>query len=55
MSSCVRTRFASARKGCVDRTPYDTASVIKPITRGFDLDPLPGVRAKAGDLTNALQ
>ncbi|HEV8307601.1 MAG TPA: acid phosphatase [Methylomirabilota bacterium] len=43
-----------ARRGFVDSTPYDTTSIIKLITRRFGLEPLPGVRAKAGDLTNAL-
>ena len=42
-----------ARRGYVDKTPYDTTSILKFITRRFLLDPLPGVRAKAGDLTNA--
>jgi phospholipase C len=42
-----------ARRGFVDKTPYDTTSIIKLITRRFNLEPLPGVRAKAGDLTNA--
>jgi len=37
----------------VDKTPYDTTSVIKLITRRFELEPLPGVRANMGDLTNA--
>ncbi len=32
---------------------YDTTSILKFITRRFDLEPLPGVRAAAGDLTNA--
>jgi acid phosphatase len=44
-----------AKKGFVDKTPYDTTSVIKLITRRFGLEPLPGVRANAGDLTAALQ
>jgi acid phosphatase len=44
-----------ARKGFVDKTSYDTTSIIKFITRRFGLEPLPGVRAHAGDLTNALQ
>lgn len=44
-----------ARKGFVDKTPYDTTSVIKLITRKFGLEPLPGVRANAGDLTATLQ
>jgi len=42
-----------ARKGFVDSTPYDTTSILKFITRRFKLTPLPGVRAGAGDLTNA--
>lgn len=42
-----------AKKGYVDKTPYDTTSVIKFITRRFGLEPLPGVRPGAGDLTNA--
>jgi len=42
-----------ARKGFVDSTPYDTTSIIKFITRRFGLAPLPGVRAGAGDLSNA--
>jgi len=44
-----------AKRGFVDKTPYDTTSIIKFLTRRFRLEPLPGVRAKAGDLTNALQ
>ena len=42
-----------ARRGFVDSTAYDTTSIIKFITRRFGLEPLPGVRARAGDLTNA--
>jgi phospholipase C len=42
-----------ARKGYVDKTPYDTTSILKLITRRFGLEPLAGVRANAGDLTNA--
>ena len=42
-----------AKKGYVDKTPYDTTSVIKLITRRYGLEPLPGVRAGAGDLSNA--
>jgi acid phosphatase len=44
-----------ARRGYVDKTPYDTTSIIKFITLRFGLQPLKGVRAKAGDLTNAFQ
>ena len=42
-----------AKKGYVDKTPYDTTSILKLITRRFHLEPLPGVRPNAGDLTNA--
>jgi len=42
-----------ARRGYVDSTSYDTTSIIKLLTRRFDLEPLPGVRARAGDLTGA--
>jgi phospholipase C len=42
-----------AKRGFVDSTPYDTTSIIKFITRRFDLEPLPGVRKNAGDLVNA--
>ena len=42
-----------AKRGYVDHTSYDTTSILKFITRRFDLAPLPGVRAGAGDLTNA--
>ena len=55
-----------AKKGLVDHTPYDTASILRLITRRFDLAALPGltVRDQAlvahgalamGDLTNALE
>jgi len=44
-----------AKKGYVDHTSYDTTSIIKFITLRFGLEPLPGVRAGAGDLTNALE
>jgi phospholipase C len=44
-----------ARHGFVDHTSYDTTSILKLITKRFDLEPLPGVRARTGDLTNALQ
>ncbi len=42
-----------AKRGYVDHTMYDTTSIIKLITRRFGLEPLPGVRANAGDLTAA--
>jgi acid phosphatase len=43
-----------ARRGFVDHTVYDTTSILKLITRRFDLEPLPGVRANEGDMTNSL-
>ncbi len=43
-----------ARKGFVDHTGYDTASILKLIIRRFKLDTLPGLRANTGDLTAAL-
>ncbi len=43
-----------ARKGFIDKTVYDTTSIHKFINRRFNLAPLPGVREKVGDLTNAL-
>jgi acid phosphatase len=54
-----------AKRATVDHTPYDTGSVLRLITRRFDLESLPGIvrrdRALAlhgepplGDLTNAL-
>jgi phospholipase C len=42
-----------AKRGYVDKTPYDTGSILKLITKRFDLEPLPGVRANPGDMTNA--
>ncbi len=54
-----------ARHGTVDHTPYDTASILRLITRRFNLDVLPGITrrdaaltahgaAPMGDLTQAL-
>jgi phospholipase C len=43
-----------ARRGHIDKTIYDTTSVLKLIQRRFGLEPLPGVRANVGDLSNAL-
>jgi acid phosphatase len=42
-----------ARRDYIDSTAYDTTSILKFITRRFGLEPLPGVRANAGDLTPA--
>ena len=54
-----------AKKGTVDHTQYDTASILRLITRRFGLDALPGLTSRdtalkangavaMGDLTNAL-
>lgn len=43
-----------AKRGFIDHTPYDTTSIIKFISRRFQLEALPGVRPDAGDLSNAL-
>ena len=54
-----------ARRGTVDHTPYDTGSILRLITRRFDLEVLPGITMRdhalaehaqtpLGDLTNAL-
>ena len=43
------------KRAHVDSTSYDTTSILKLITRRFDLEPLPGVRANTGDLSAALQ
>jgi acid phosphatase len=54
-----------AKMGTVDHTPYDTASILRLMTRRFDLEVLPGVAMRdkgladhaeypMGDLTNAL-
>jgi len=42
-----------AKKHFVDHTLYDTTSILKFITRRFALEPLPGIRPEAGDLTSA--
>jgi len=42
-----------AKRGFVDKTSYDTTSILKFITRRFELEPLAGVRKKVGDLTPA--
>jgi acid phosphatase len=54
-----------AKRGVVDHTQYDTASILRLITRRFDLETLPGIErrdaaliahgaAPMGDLTGAL-
>ena len=44
-----------AKRHHIDHTHYDTTSILKFITKRFDLAPLPGVRAEAGDLTAAFE
>ena len=54
-----------AKRGFIDHTPYDTASILRLITRLYALEPLPGLALRdrelkkngeppLGDLTNAL-
>jgi phospholipase C len=43
-----------ARRAYIDHTTYDTTSILKLITARFNLEPLPGVRERMGDLTTAL-
>ncbi|NEX62894.1 acid phosphatase [Noviherbaspirillum galbum] len=42
-----------AKRGHVDHVTMDTTSILKFITRRFELEPLPGVRKNMGDLTSA--
>ncbi|MEI6691908.1 MAG: acid phosphatase [Chlorobium sp.] len=44
-----------AKTHYVDHTYYDTTSILKFITKRFQLEPLPGVRPQSGDLTNAFK
>ncbi|MFZ4801738.1 MAG: acid phosphatase [Chlorobium sp.] len=44
-----------AKTHFVDHTYYDITSILKFITKRFELEPLPGIRPKAGDLTNAFR
>ena len=44
-----------AKRGFVDKTPYDTTSILKFITWRFKLPPLPGVRPEAGDFRGAFE
>jgi len=43
------------KRGHIDSTPYDTTSILKFFTQRFALEPLPGVRANAGNLAAALR
>ena len=43
------------KRGHIDSTSYDTTSILKLITERFGLEPLPGVRARVGNLGAALQ
>ncbi|MBK6854164.1 MAG: acid phosphatase [Burkholderiales bacterium] len=42
------------KRGHIDHTSYDTTSILKFITQRWNLAPLPGVREKPGNLSNAL-
>jgi phospholipase C len=43
------------KRGHIDHTSYDTTSILKFITERWALEPLAGVRAKAGNLSGVLQ
>ena len=43
------------KRGFIDKTSYDTTSILKFITKRFDLTPLAGVRKNAGDLSQAIE
>ena len=43
------------KRGFVDKTVYDTTSILKFITERYHLTPLKGVRSNMGDFSNALQ
>jgi phospholipase C len=43
-----------AKRSHIEKTPYDTTSIIKLITNRFGLEPLQGVRQNVGDLSEAL-
>ncbi len=42
-----------AKKNHVEHTPYDTTSILKMLTKRFNLNPLQGIRPNAGDLGEA--
>ena len=44
-----------AKRNYIDHTTYDTGSIIKFISKRYDLKPVAGVRDFVGDLTNALE
>lgn len=43
------------KRGYIDHTTYDTTSILKFLTQRFTLQPLSGIREKAGDFSNFLQ
>ena len=45
----------NVKRGHVDHTSYDTTSILKFITQRWALEPLAGVREKAGNLAATLQ
>jgi phospholipase C len=45
----------NVKRGFVDHTSYDTTSILKFISQRWGLEPLAGVRAKPGNLANALK
>ena len=44
----------SVKRGYIDSTTYDTTSILKMLTERFQLEALPGVRAKMGNFSTAL-
>ena len=43
------------KRGVVDKTIYDTTSILKFVTERYQLRPLPGVRKNVGNFSNVLQ
>ncbi len=42
-----------AKRGFVDSTAYDTTSILQFLSKRFQLEMLPGIRTRMGDLTKA--
>ena len=39
-----------AKRGFIDKTPYDTGSILRFITRRWSLEPLPGITGRDAEL-----
>jgi len=46
---------SSVKKGFIDKTVYDTTSILQFISQRFELPVLPGVRPRMGNFSEALQ